>query len=157
VSFFEGTLREAIHCFKYKNMRALAEPLGGLLVDFWPQLPDPVDVLVPVPLHRRRLRERGYNQAQLLTRHLGVAVSVPVVCDALCRVRYTTSQVGLGLRERRENVAGAFSCAGGRLQGKRVLLIDDVCTTGATLEACCMALKAGGARSVWALTVARAK
>jgi ComF family protein len=150
-------LREAIHSFKYKNVRALAEPLGNLLVDFWAKLPDPVDVLVPVPLHRRRVRERGYNQAQLLAQHLGAAVSVCVVCDVLRRVRYTTSQVGLGMPERRENVAGAFSCTGNRLQGKRVLLVDDVCTTGATLEACSMALKAGGARSVWALTVARAR
>jgi len=154
---FEGALREAIHCFKYDNVRVLTQPLGDLLVGFWEQLPCPVDALVPVPLHKQRLRERGYNQALLLAQYLGKAVGVPVVRDALSRVRYTASQAHLGARERRENVAGAFRCAMGQLQGRRVLLIDDVCTTGSTLEACCMALKLGGAQSVWALTVARAR
>jgi ComF family protein len=137
-------------------MRALADPLGDLLVDTWRSVSHAVEVLVPVPLHRRRLRERGYNQSYLLALRLGASVGVPVVGDALRRVRHTASQTRLGMRERRENVANAFSCAGDRLRNKRVALIDDVCTTGATIESCGAALKAGGARSVWALTVARA-
>jgi competence protein ComFC len=153
---FQGALREAIHHFKFKNVRALAKPLGDLLVHAWEQIPGPVDVLVPVPLHKRRLRERGYNQSQLLARYLGEETAIPVVCEALLRVRYTVSQTRLGVHERRENVADAFVCVGDQVQGQRVLLIDDVCTTGATLGACASALKAGGAQSVWALTVARA-
>jgi ComF family protein len=149
-------MREAIHRFKYKNMRALADPLNELLVDAWRSASHAVDALVPVPLHRRRLRERGYNQSQLLALRLSALVGVPVVHDVLQRVRYTASQTRLGVHERRENVANAFSCSDDRLQGKRVALVDDVCTTGSTLEACGAALRAGGVASAWALTVARA-
>lgn len=157
VAAYEGPLREAIRCFKYAYMRDLAQVLGDLLVAFWRANPIRVDVIVPVPLHRRRLRERGYNQSALLAIHLGREAKLPVVCDVLQRNRYTTSQVRLGWRERRENVANAFSCVDQRLAGKRVLLVDDVCTTGSTLAACSEALRSGGARSVHALTVARAR
>jgi ComF family protein len=157
VAAYEGPLCEVIRCYKYAYMRGLAQDLGDLLVAFWRANPLPVDTIVPVPLHRRRLRERGYNQSALLAAYLGNQVKLPVVCDVLQRNRYTTSQVHLKWGERRENVAGAFSCADQRLEGRRVLLVDDVCTTGSTLEACSVALCAGGARSVHALTVARAR
>jgi ComF family protein len=156
LALFEGTLREAIHYFKYKYVRALAVPLGDMLVEFWSKSLFAVDVFVPVPLHKRRLRERGYNQAQLLAQHLGAAVGVPVVCDVLRRVRYTVSQTHLSVHARRENVENAFRCVNDSLQDKRVFLIDDVCTTGSTLEACSVALKEAGVVSVWALTLARA-
>ena len=156
VAVYEGPLREAIHCYKYAYMRDLAPVLGDLLVALWHAAPVPVDVIVPVPLHRRRLRERGYNQSALLAIHLGRKVELPVLCDVLQRNRYTMSQVDLGWRERRENVADAFSCVDRRLAGKHVLLVDDVCTTGSTLDACSVALRSGGARSVHAFTVARA-
>jgi ComF family protein len=155
VALFEGTLREAIHRFKYRYTRELAGPLGEMLVAFWLRAPLSVDVLVPVPLHRRRQKERGYNQAELLARELGNALGIRVACDILCRTRYTLAQARLDVHRRRANVAGAFLCRDSRLQGKRVLLIDDVCTTGATLEACSIALKEREARSVWALTLAR--
>jgi ComF family protein len=116
----------------------------------------PVDVIVPVPLHPARLRRRGYNQAALLARELGRRVGLPVEERALQRVRATRSQMRLSAADRRRNVQGAFRCADGRVRGRRVLLLDDVCTTGATLEACADALRAGGAESVWALTLARA-
>jgi ComF family protein len=112
-------------------------------------------VIVPVPLHRRRLKERGYNQALLLAERLGEAVGVPIAHDLLYRNRHTMSQARLNAQERRRNVEDAFSCADRSVQDKRVLLVDDVCTTGATLEACSVALKERGALSVWALTVAR--
>ena len=156
VALFEGTLREAIHRFKYDHVRDLVNPLGDFLVAFWQQATLPADTVVPVPLHARRIRERGYNQARLLAEHLGDLAGIPVVCEALYRNRHTASQTGLNAQERRRNVDGAFSCSGSGVQGKCVLLVDDVCTTGATLEACSVALKEGGARSVWALTVARA-
>lgn len=157
-AIFDGPLRSAIHHFKYHNRQILAGPLALLLRDCWERPPVPVDVLVPVPLHKRRLQERGYNQAALLARELGRLVTLPVVERVLRRERYTRVQVGLSARERRENVAGAFHCLDGAMRGCRVLLIDDVCTTGATLEACAVALRQEGkAKAVWALTVARAR
>jgi ComF family protein len=117
----------------------------------------PVDVLVPVPLHATRLRERGYNQAALLAREMARRVGLAVDERSLVRQRATASQVDLNVKQRKENVRAAFRCSGNGLVGKHVLLIDDVCTTGATLEACAMALCEGGARSVQALTLARAR
>ncbi len=124
---------------------------------FWQKTPLPADVLVPVPLHPHRQRERGYNQAALLAQAFGKTVGIPVLTDVLFRCRNTVSQTTLNAQERRANVADAFTCVPGSVQGKQVLLIDDVCTTGATLEACSIALRTGGAISVWALTLARAQ
>ncbi len=152
---FEGAVREAVHGFKYANFRALAASLASLLADYLEANPLPGDVLVAVPLHRGRLRERGYNQAALLATELGRRLRRPVVEGCLVRHRPTPPQVRTAsVEERRRNVEGAFGCRDGRLQGQRVLLIDDVYTTGATLNACAQALKDGGAPEVWGLTVA---
>ncbi len=156
VAVFDGALRGAIHQFKYSYVRDLAAPLGDFLVSYWQETPLDADVIVPVPLHVRRIRERGYNQAALLAQRMGSALGMPVYRDCLRRSRYTESQTRLSARERSRNVKDAFTCAGTGIQGARVLLVDDVCTTGATLGACGRALAQGGARSVWALTVARA-
>lgn len=153
---FDGPVRQAIHKFKYENQTVLAEPLGELLKHCWNVVEFSVDVIVPVPLHAARLRERGYNQSALLARRLAAAAHLPLVEDCLLRTRATASQMTLGAAERRVNVRGAFECADGRLTGKRVVLIDDVCTTGATLHECGAALLRAGAVSVWALTLARA-
>jgi len=155
VVYFEGVLREAMHRFKYYGLTALAGPLGGLMVGYWMQHPMPVDVLVPVPLHAARLRERGYNQAALLAREMARQVGLVVDERTLTRQRATDPQVELDASQRKENVRDAFRCCGNSLAGKQVLLIDDVCTTGATLEACAVALYEGGARGVRALTLAR--
>lgn len=127
-----------------------------MLVWFWQQTPLAAEVIVPVPLHSRRLRERGYNQSLLLAQQLAREAALPVLSDVLRRVKYTMSQTQLDGNQRRQNVAGAFVCTEG-VRDKTVLLVDDVCTTGATLEASSRALKAGGASSVWALTLARAQ
>jgi ComF family protein len=112
-------------------------------------------MLVPVPLHPKRLRERGYNQASLLSKELGKLVGLPVEDDTLIRVKDSVPQARTrSAIERRRNVQDAFA-SHQRLEGKQILLIDDVCTTGATLDACATALKAAGAGSVWGLTVAR--
>lgn len=153
---FDGPLRRAIHAFKYNYTRDLAVPLGEMLATFWRAFPLPADVVVPVPLHPRRLRERGYNQSALLAVYLGECTGLPVLTESLHRIRHTRSQARLDARQRKQNVAGAFACLGDAVRGRSVLLVDDVCTTGATLEACSVALKEGGARSVWALTLARA-
>jgi ComF family protein len=158
-AFHGGPLREAIQQFKYEDLRALAVPLGELMADGWIGLSSPqkaADVIVPVPLHATRQRERGYNQASLLARQLSARLHVPVVEDVLIRTRATAPQVELSAQERRINVRDAFRCVDADLRGKRVLLIDDVCTTGSTLEAACAALRAGGATHVWAYTLARA-
>jgi len=153
---FDGVMRQAIHQLKYRNLRALAEPLAKLLNDYLSINPVPGEVLVPVPLHQKRLRERGYNQSSLLAKELGKLTNLPVVDDCLIRQRHAPPQARSStVEERRSNVAGAFVCRDHRLQDKQVLLIDDVSTSGATLDACAAALKAAGATSVWGLVLAR--
>ena len=156
LAVFDGQLRHAIHAFKYLRVAALADPLGDALARFWLQTPIPADVIVPVPLHPRRQRERGYNQAELLAKRVSRAAGLPVRPGALRRTRATAAQMSLGMADRRTNVAGAFQCAEATLRGAVVLLIDDVCTTGATLDACAAALKSAGAAEVRGLTLARA-
>ncbi len=153
---FEGAVREAVHQLKYRNLRALAPLLSGLLSDYMKTHPIPGEVLVPVPLHRKRLRERGYNQSYLLSKGLGKSNNLPVVADCLVRQKHTPPQARTStVEERRDNVVGVFACRNDRLRDRQVLLIDDVATSGATLDACAAVLKASGAVSVWALTFAR--
>jgi len=153
---FEGAARQAILSLKYKNVKALAAPLARLMKEYLCAHPLPADALTPVPLHPRRLRERGYNQSSLLAGELSKLTSLPLVEGSLLRLKNTPPQARTkSAEERRSNVAGAFTCRDGRLEGRRVLLIDDVCTSGATLDSCAAALKAAGAASVWGLTLAR--
>ncbi|HFD40131.1 MAG TPA: ComF family protein [Anaerolineae bacterium] len=158
-AFHNGPLRRAVHELKYSGLRSLARPLGRLMAERWPQLrpaDQPFDVIVPVPLHRRRERERGYNQAALLARELGRRLQLPVVEHVLTRRRATSRQTDLDAAQRRANVQGAFSCRSDDLSRQAILLIDDVCTTGSTLEAAGSALKAAGAAAVWGYTLTRA-
>lgn len=156
VGLHQGPLRRAIHGLKYRRQRDLVLPLAGLLRRYLEANPIPADILVPVPLHPERLRERGFNQAALLARAIATP-ELPVVEDCLQRTRFTQAQMTLGREERKSNVAGAFICVGDRVRGHKVLLIDDVCTTGATLEACAIALWEAGATAVWGLTLAKEK
>lgn len=149
-----GPLRQAIHSFKYSGLRALAPVLGEMLFDCWDVDPWPVDIVVPVPLHPQRLRERGYNQSALLARELARHTGLRVAEGTLLRITPTPPQVGLRATERTENVRGAFRCRDDALTGKQVLLVDDVLTTGATLRACAEALAEGKVNAVWALTLA---
>jgi ComF family protein len=148
VFLFGGALAEAIRRCKYADRPELARPLGRLLGPAV-QL---VDVVAPVPLHPRRLRARGFNQAALLA----LAAGGPVDVRALVRVRDTSPQAGLTAAERRRNLAGAFEARAERVRDRRVLVIDDVLTTGATLEAVTRALTDAGAAEVHVLTLARA-
>jgi ComF family protein len=153
---FDGVVRQAVHQLKYRNLRVLAGTLAQLMSDYLTDYPLPGEVLVPVPLHRKRLRERGYNQSELLARELGRLANLPVVDDCLVRERHAVPQArAMNVEERRRNVAGVFCCRNDRLRGKQVLLIDDVATSGATLDACAAALKAAGAISVWGLVLSR--
>jgi ComF family protein len=153
---FDGIVREAVHQLKYKNLRSLAEPLALFLVDYLVNNPLPFQVLVPVPLHPKRLRQRGYNQSFLLARELGRRLNLPVVNNSLVRVKYVLPQARTkSVEERHNNVKQAFACYNFCMQNARILLIDDVCTSSATLEACAATLKSSGAASVWGLTLAR--
>ncbi len=153
---FQGAVREAIHRLKYNHCTALAPTLAELLADFLRNYPIPADVIVPVPLHPSRERSRGYNQARLLAQQLAVSQKLPMWYNMVERVRATTPQVKLDAAARRENMRDAFT-ATDDVAGIRVLLIDDVCTTGATMEACSAALKSRGAKSVWGLALARGR
>lgn len=153
VFVYGGPVADAISRFKYDGRSDLAPPLSRLMNEAALRFHGEVDAIVPVPLHWRRRRQRGYDQAALLARPLGRIVGASVLLRGLRRARYTTQQVGLSHGQRQRNVAGAF--VPHRLHGaQRVLLIDDVRTTGATLDAATGALRAGGVIHVHTLVLA---
>jgi len=157
-AFFEsGSLREVIHQFKYNNLYVLGKSLASMLATCYTINQMKADIIVPVPLHKSRLKDRGYNQSVILAKELARLLHLPVEDKTLIRFRKTQSQMSLNAKDRQKNVTNAFSCRTDLLTAKSVLLIDDVCTTGATLDACASALKAKGAITVNALTVARAR
>lgn len=151
---YEGAVRRAVHALKYKRRRRVAAALANALADALAEAP-PGEALVPVPLHAGRLAERGFNQSEELARGLGRRWDLPVHAGGLARCRDTGHQADLARRERLTNVAGAFAWQGKAPPPARVLLVDDVLTTGATLAACAEALRAAGAREVRAVALAR--
>jgi len=156
---YEGALRIAIHELKYRGRRRVAGRLAEALLEARSAraLVEGSDVLVPVPLHPRRLRERGFNQSQHLARTLGTALDTPVNDCVLKRTRNTPSQTELDRKERRGNVSGAFALSRKAPDMEAILLVDDVLTTGATLEACCMAFVDSGIHVAGAAVVALAE
>lgn len=153
--FFEGATQRAVHNLKYRGRRVLAGPLGALLADYLCGLGWPAAAIVPVPLHRQRERARGYNQSALLARVVAARVGWPLQEKGLVRQRNTRPQVGLDGAARQENVRAAFGWESPLPPPERVLLLDDVCTTGATLEACAQTLRAAGAQDIRGLALAR--
>ena len=152
---FDGVIREAVHRFKYGGLRAAAAQLAGLLAEGLPETARQADFLAPVPLHRRRLRSRGYNQSLLLAGELARLWNRPVHSGLLERVQNPPPQVETASQEeRRRNVAGCFACQQD-LSGASVLLVDDVATTGSTLGECAAVLKAAGAARVDGAALAR--
>jgi ComF family protein len=150
----EGGARRLVHLLKYDALTSLAGPMAPAMAA---AATAPVDVVVPVPLHRGRQRARGYNQAALLARGIARAAGVPADASAARRTRATAPLVkAMSREERRAIVRGAFAANPARVDGLRVLLVDDVATTGATLDACATALLHSGAREVHCLTWARA-
>lgn len=147
---------KAIHFFKYKGIYSLAQPLSFLLVrvlkqvNFWEQ-----DwIIIPVPLHRRRERHRGFNQARLLADYLANSLDLKVVADLLIRKKFTYPQMKLDRADRQKNIKNAFG-VNFPIIGKKVILVDDVMTSGSTLEECAKILKQNGAKEVWGAVVAR--
>lgn len=153
---YVNKLRDAIHAFKYNNAPHLARVMAERLDVLTQALPYTFDCLIPVPIHTVRLQQRGYNQAKVLADELARLVGIPVMHSAIIRQENTRSQVGLTMQERQDNVAGAFTAIS-PLAGQRVLLIDDVLTTGATLKACAQAAYDAGASFVFGLTVSHAR
>lgn len=165
---YDGTLREVVHALKYDGRRSIAPRLSAMMAAQGRDVLTGANLVVPVPLHPRRLRSRGFNQAEELARHLGL----PMRC-VLQRIKATRPQVDLPAEARRDNVRDAFRMRrpwigrswvarsrigrseGRPLQGYTIVLVDDVATTGATLEACARVLQAAGAAEVRALTAAR--
>jgi ComF family protein len=154
-AIYGGNLRNALHRLKYKHDIALGDLFARALVECYLELGWQADLIAPVPLGLARLNERGYNQAALLARPLALALALPYRPNAVKRVRETHSQVNLSTQERLANVHDAFGAQRNLVAGRAVLMVDDIATTGATLNSCASALVAAGARNVYALTVAR--
>ncbi len=153
---FDGPVRNALHQLKYRKNIALGERLAEPLCSVFLAQGWNVGIVAPVPLGIARLKERGYNQAALIAHPFSLALGLPYVPGALQRRRETHSQVGLSIAERKENVSGAFSARRDVVASQSVLLIDDVATSSATLDACASALRMDGADQVYCLTLARA-
>ena len=153
----EGLVRDCIHRLKYKREMYYLPHLAGWLIEAgqarvnWQE----VDAIVPVPLHPVKQREREFNQAELLARQLSRAFDKPVIVNGVRRVKETQTQTKLDAHARRANLRGAFAAGRGRVTGLRFVLVDDVFTTGATLDSCASLLVSQGAAAVMALTVAR--
>ena len=153
----QGIIREAVQGLKYGNAPLLAKYLGERLVTQLHRMDWTIDIIVPVPLHATRLAERGYNQAQLLSEQVAQTTRILCLPDAVHRQRNTQSQVTLNAAERQTNMTDAFQAQSPMVSNQRILLIDDVYTTGATLSACGQAILQAGAQAVYGLTVTVAR
>ncbi|GAB6182961.1 ComF family protein [Thermodesulfovibrio hydrogeniphilus] len=149
---YEGVLKEAIHCFKYAGVKRVGIKLGELLSRIQPPQ---IDVLIAVPVSKRKLIQRGFNQSAILSKVLSCKWNLPLNLTALIKIRETVDQASLDAMDRIENVKNAFLCKE-NLKNLRIALVDDVVTTGATLTECARALKKAGASEVHAITIARA-
>lgn len=155
LAIYGGVIRECIHSLKYKNNRSLGKYFARYLLPIVRTEAWHIDLVVPVPLSKERLRARGYNQAAAVAHPLALFLELPYQPYCLEQVRDTRSQVGLSAEERRNNVIDAFMAVPDLVRKKDILLIDDVKTTGATLSACARALKEAGAAKVFCVTIAR--
>ena len=153
---FEGPIRNAIHALKYRRNLALGDTFARYLSEYVIKLGWQADLVIPVPLGGQRMKSRGYNQAGLMAKPLSSRLGWKFSPKLLVRVRETRTQVGLSPKERKLNISGAFRAEPAIAVGKSILLLDDVATTGATLAACSEALAASGAKTIYALTLAKA-
>jgi ComF family protein len=156
VATYEGPTREAIRHLKYKSGITLGEPLAKLMYDKVQDQKWNIDLVVPVPLSQKRRSARGYNQAAILAFPLSLFLNIKYSSVAVFRIKDTKSQVGLNAEARQENVLNAFRADRNKVKGKRILLVDDVTTTGATINACAKALSQADADVIYAITLAKA-
>ena len=158
VCVYDGVIKTLIHEFKYNDKQYLGQTLSRLLIDFIKRYELPIsyiDYLIPMPLHRAKLREREFNQAQILCREVATAIGKPLLENNLLRCRATNTQASLEVHQRFHNVRGSFAVTENHLvNGKNILLIDDVLTTGATASEAAQTLKDAGANIVLVLTLA---
>ena len=155
--WFTGSIQNAIQQLKYSNKFGIAPTLGNIMAQSWPRWQMPIDVVIPIPLHPDRLKKRTYHQAALLAEPFAQAIGVAYDGDGLFRRKSTRTQVGLSMNQRRQNVRDAFAAVPQRVAGKRVLLVDDVCTTGSTMIASAETLRQAGAIEVSGFCLARAE
>ncbi len=153
---YEGPVSAMIKALKYKGCFSLVPILTELLTDFWPDLQWEADLIVPVPLSEKRRAERGFNQSELIGKSFSRETGIPTDPRALMKIRHTAQQVGLNAAERMSNLSGAFAAEPILVRGKRILLLDDVMTTGSTFAECSAVLLDAGAVSVNCLSVATA-
>ena len=152
---YEGSIRQAILAFKYGGIKAAAPQLGDMLAEYLVRNPLPGDLMAPVPMHTSRRRGRGYNQAELLARRVAGRCDVPYCGDLLARTRRVDPQAGMtSAAGRMANVADSVAVSHpSEVHGRQIILVDDVATTGSTLDVCAAVLKEAGAASVWCLTL----
>jgi competence protein ComFC len=155
LGYFTGPLRDAIHSLKYQRNLGLGEYFSLPLMQIIQREKWQIDLITSVPLNERRQKERGYNQAEVLAKPLARRMEIPFSTNLIKRIKQTKSQVGLSLLERQNNVADAFLTVSNLVGFSNILIIDDVATTGSTLDACAKALKDAGTRNVFALTLAK--
>jgi ComF family protein len=153
---FDSPVQNALHTLKYRRNIGLGESFAAEMAKFFRTLQWPVDIFIPVPLGKKRLKERGYNQVALVARPLAYEIGVEYSARALWKARETRSQVGLSVSKRRENVHNAYQADPKVVKHKSVVLMDDVATTGSTILSCTDALLSAGAKDVYAITIARA-
>lgn len=149
---YEGILRKAINLLKYHNVKRLSKPLSAIILSL--KIPA-ADAVIPVPLHENRLRQREFNQSALLAKHIGKSLGIEVILNRLVKIKDTMPQVGLRSQDRRKNIKKAFEVRRTELiEGKNIILIDDVITTGATVRECSRVLKKAGAENIYVTTLA---
>lgn len=153
---FDSPIQDALHTMKYRGNVALGDALASQMQDFLRSLQWKIDMMIPIPLGKQRLKERGYNQVALVAQPLAYQLGLDYAPQALWKSRDTRSQVGLNISQRRENVQDAYQADRSIVNGRSILLMDDVSTTGSTLSSSTEALLIAGARDVYAVTIARA-
>jgi ComF family protein len=153
---FDSPVQNALHTIKYRRNVGLADSIASQMVDFVRSLQWHIDAVIPVPLGRKRLKERGYNQVGLVAQPLAYELGLEYAPQALWKARETRSQVGLTISQRHENVSQAYQANPSAVKRKSILLMDDVATTGSTISACTEALLSADAHEIFALTIARA-
>ena len=153
---FDFPIQNALHTLKYRRNKTIGDPLARQMAEFVKSLNLNVDVLIPMPLGKKRMKERGYNQVALVARPLAYEIGLEYAPEGLEKVRDTRSQVGLNISQRWENISKAYQADVKIVNGRSILLMDDVATTGSTIQSSTEALLSAGAREVYAITIARA-